>query len=538
MIYGRYVKRFLDIILSLTGILVLSPVFLVLAILVRVKLGSPVIFKQERPGKGEKIFTLCKFRTMTDKRDGKGSLLPDSERLTGFGKLMRSLSLDELPELFNILKGDMSIIGPRPLLVSYLPWYTQEERLRHTVRPGLTGLAQVSGRNYIDWDRRFQKDVEYVRNLSFGMDMKVLILTVKTVFAHSDAVAEDTAQVEGNLAEIRKKKREESGMNLLILSAGTRNKVVQYFKKELGEEGKVIATDCSNLAPAIYEADRFYLVPRITAPGYLDCILDICRKEKIKGVFSLIDPELSLLAKEREKFLAVGAKPIVSPYELVETCFDKFRMYRMLCDRKLKTGKCFVDREAFERAAENGEITYPVFVKPVKGSASINISMVYDRKEIEVLFERYDDLMIQEYMDGVEYGADVYIDMISGKCTSIFVKEKIKMRAGETDKSVSVKDESLFALIKNFVEDCGFRGMIDMDIFKIDGVYYLSEVNPRFGGGYPHAYACGVNMPAQVLRNLKGESNPVTIGEYQEGICMMKYNEVMIKDMKDTEMVR
>jgi len=161
--YRLFIKRLLDIVISGVALLVLSPVYLVLAFLIRVKLGSPVIFHQERPGKDEKIFTLCKFRTMTDERDENGNLLPDNVRLTKFGKLLRSASLDELPELWNIFIGDMSLIGPRPLLVSYLPYYTEEEKLRHTVRPGLTGLAQVSGRNFLDWDNRLKKDVEYVK---------------------------------------------------------------------------------------------------------------------------------------------------------------------------------------------------------------------------------------------------------------------------------------------------------------------------------------------------------------------------------------
>lgn len=209
MFYRKYGKRMLDFLLSSIAIIILSPVLLILAVLVRVKLGSPVLFHQERPGRNEKIFTLCKFRTMTDARDEKGNLLPDSMRLTRFGKILRATSLDELPELFNIWRGDMSIIGPRPLLVSYLPWYTEEERLRHTVRPGLTGLAQVSGRNFLDWDRRLAKDVEYVKNLSFAMDLKVLRMTVAVVFDRSE-VAEDTAVSEGNLAEIRKKRQEEA----------------------------------------------------------------------------------------------------------------------------------------------------------------------------------------------------------------------------------------------------------------------------------------------------------------------------------------
>ena len=203
--YKKWIKRLLDILLSLCLLIVLSPVLLALAVMVRVRLGSPVLFTQERPGYGEKIFTLYKFRTMTDERDGEGNLLPDSERLTSFGKFLRASSLDELPEFFNILKGDMSFIGPRPLLVSYLPYYTKEEALRHTVRPGLTGLAQVCGRNFLYWDRRLEKDVEYVKGLSFSMDCRVLALTVKAVFSRS-GVAEDTNRAEGNFALIRKER--------------------------------------------------------------------------------------------------------------------------------------------------------------------------------------------------------------------------------------------------------------------------------------------------------------------------------------------
>lgn len=206
MFYRKAGKRLLDFLLASVALIILSPVLLVLALLVRLKLGSPVLFRQERPGKDERIFTLCKFRTMTDQRDAEGKLLPDSARLTKFGSFLRSTSLDELPELMNIWKGDMSLIGPRPLLVSYLPWYTKEERLRHTVRPGLTGLAQVSGRNYLDWDRRLAKDVEYVKNLSFFMDLKVLWMTAAVVLRRNE-VAEDTAVSEGNLAQIRSERQ-------------------------------------------------------------------------------------------------------------------------------------------------------------------------------------------------------------------------------------------------------------------------------------------------------------------------------------------
>ena len=184
--YQKYIKRILDFVLSLLALIILSPLMLVLYILVRVKLGKPAIFKQERPGKDEKIFTLYKFRTMTDEKDENGELLPDSERLTKFGKTLRSTSLDELPELINILKGDMAIVGPRPLLVRYLPFYTEEERHRHDVRPGLTGLAQISGRNKVAWDRRLKLDVEYVNNCTFKNDIKIVCKTVKKVLKKED----------------------------------------------------------------------------------------------------------------------------------------------------------------------------------------------------------------------------------------------------------------------------------------------------------------------------------------------------------------
>lgn len=176
--YRKFIKRPMDFILSLIAIIVLSPVLLVVAFLVRVKLGSPVLFKQKRPGLNEKVFTMYKFRTMTDERDESGELLPDSVRLTKFGRFLRSTSLDELPELFNILKGDMSIVGPRPLAIQYLPYYTEQERIRHTVRPGLSGLAQINGRNTASWEQRFSYDIGYVNNINFIGDIKIVLDTI------------------------------------------------------------------------------------------------------------------------------------------------------------------------------------------------------------------------------------------------------------------------------------------------------------------------------------------------------------------------
>ena len=317
-------------------------------------------------------------------------------------------------------------------------------------------------------------------------------------------------------------------MNILILSAGTRNKIVQYFVKTLNGTGKVIATDMSNLAPAIYEADKYYIVPKMTAPEYLDVVLDICKKEEITGVLSLIDPELSLLAENREKFEAIGTTVICSSYALCEMSLDKFQMYSWLETHGYRCAKSYMDKEAFFADVDAGLITYPVFVKPARGSASISISKVYDRETVELLFTHEDGLMIQEFLDGQEIGADVYIDMVSHEVVSIFTKKKLKMRAGETDKAVSFQDEKLFALIERFVKDAGYNGQIDIDIFDVNGEYYISEVNPRFGGGYPHAFESGADHMKLIVNNLEGKANACVIGQYENGTYMMKYNEVKV----------
>ena len=215
VLYRQFFKRFYDIILSGIAIIVLSPVLIILTIVGAIKMKGNPFFTQLRPGKKnrktgeEKIFKLIKFRTMTCEKDENGDLLPDEKRLTKYGKILRSTSLDELPELFNIFIGHMSIIGPRPLLVSYLPYYTEKERHRHDVRPGLTGLAQVNGRNTVSWEKRFELDVEYVQHITILNDLRIIFLTLKRVFSRSD-IAEDTRKIEGNFAEIRKSEKEQA----------------------------------------------------------------------------------------------------------------------------------------------------------------------------------------------------------------------------------------------------------------------------------------------------------------------------------------
>ncbi|MBA5730202.1 ATP-grasp domain-containing protein [Aerococcaceae bacterium INB8] len=317
-------------------------------------------------------------------------------------------------------------------------------------------------------------------------------------------------------------------MNILILSGGTRNKIVQYFKKELGTRGRVLVTDCSPLAPALYEADEYFLVSRITEHGYIDEILNICKGNNITGVLSLIDPELTLLAENYDKFKEIGTTPIISDVDLINLSFDKYEFSKFVTELGFKSIRSYKELESFNKDYELGVIDFPVFAKPITGSASININKVTSNEQLEDLFNRYDDLLIQEMMDEKEYGVDVYIDMVSHEPVSIFIKEKLAMRAGETDKSVSVRNEKLFNIIFNFVKKAGYRGIIDIDVFEKNGEFYISEVNPRFGGGYPHAYEVGVNVPKQIINNLNNNKNKENF-EYEQDIFMMKFNEVNIQ---------
>ena len=205
-------------------------------------------------------------------------------------------------------------------------------------------------------------------------------------------------------------------------------------------------------------------------------------------------------------------------------------MYEFLKENCFNTARSYIDKEEFYKDLDASKIQFPVFVKPVKGSASLNINKVTSKEELEIIWNQSTDLMIQEFMNGQELGADVYIDMISSEPVAIFTKNKIKMRAGETDKAVSIKDEKLFKLIVDFVKKAGFKGIIDIDIFIVNGEYYISEVNPRFGGGYPHAYECGVNVPNMIINNIEGIVNQNQIGQYKEDVYMMKYNEIFIKE--------
>ena len=317
-------------------------------------------------------------------------------------------------------------------------------------------------------------------------------------------------------------------MNILIASAGRRTKLVEYFMNEFKNDSKVIVTDCDNLAPTMHIGAKGYIVPRIDDINYIDEIIKICKEEKIDGILSLIDPELSLLAKNKDRFEEINVKVLGSSYDTTQLCFDKMAMFEFLQENNFNCAKTYCDIEKFKIDLNENKINFPVFVKPRTGSASLGINKVDNMKHLEILFELSDDMIIQEFLDGDEYGIDVYTDFISNEVVSIFAKKKIRMRSGETDKAVSLKDNKLFEIIKDFVTKLNTLGPIDIDVFNVNGEYYISEVNPRFGGGHLLAYECGDNYPRYIKNNLENIKNENNIGNYEENKYMIKHDALII----------
>lgn len=321
--------------------------------------------------------------------------------------------------------------------------------------------------------------------------------------------------------------------NILLLNAGTRNTLINDFKKTANGELKIIATDNFNLAPALYDADRFYITPWINDDTYWDVVEDICIKEDIGLIVSLIDPELELLAQQKDRFSKHGILVNTSDYDLIHDTYDKFNTLEFLRKNGFPWIQTYKSVDEVINRIRNDELKFPLFIKPSCGSGSQGIKKI---ESIDDLTSSYKDgFIIQEFMDSQEIGVDVYVDLISGEVISIFAKKKLKMRAGETDKSVSFKSENLFETIKKFVKLYGLKGANDVDVFERNGEFFVSEVNPRFGGGYLHAYACGVDFPRYLINNMNGIINEPNIGEYKENVYMMKYFDIKMIEGESNE---
>lgn len=318
-------------------------------------------------------------------------------------------------------------------------------------------------------------------------------------------------------------------MNILFCSAGRRAELLKDFRKSLTADSRIIAADMSPYAPAIYFADKHYMVSGIHEPAYLEEIADICRKEKIDVITTLIDPEIEILAENRGLFEAMGIT-VLAPYpETAALCFDKFKLFHHLRACGIPTPDTYGDFESTAQAIADGKLTLPVFVKPRTGSGSVGARRVNTMDELRQAFAEDSSLIAQELMDCADMDADVYVDTISHEPVRIFTKRKLETKIGGANKTVSFKDEAAFAFIREALRHFSFCGPIDVDLFYRDGQYYLSEINPRFGGAYLHAYGAGVDFVKLIENNVKGIANAPAFGDYEENVVMMMYDSVVIQ---------
>ncbi len=318
--------------------------------------------------------------------------------------------------------------------------------------------------------------------------------------------------------------------NILFCSVGRRVKLLMDFRESMQGCGKIVAADLSPVAPALFFADKMHTVPEITAPDYFERIKTICRQDDVKAITTLIDPEIALLASHRDELQEMGILPLCPADWTARLCFDKYEMFMHLRQKGVRTVLTYNTLASFQEGLRAGEIAFPVFMKPVTGSGSVGVARCDTMQEVEKKW--YDGkftYIIQELMTGGDCDADVYVDCISHKPVAIFSKKKIESRIGGASKTISYKDPKLFSFVEKVCSVLELNGPCDMDFFVKDGKYYLSEINPRFGGAYLHAHAAGVDFIKLILRNMDGKANESIIGQYDDDVIMMMYDDVVIK---------
>lgn len=322
--------------------------------------------------------------------------------------------------------------------------------------------------------------------------------------------------------------------NLLFCSVGRRGRLLRDVKETMGKTGILVGTDHQSTAPALNFCDKKYVVPLITDPNYIDIVLDICRENDIKAVTTLIDPEIEILAANSERFKEIGVIPLCPASKSAIYCFDKYELFKYLTEKGIRTPLTFHDWDDFTKALEEGKISFPVFMKPICGSGSVGAHKVHTIEQARADWESGEhDYIIQELMTEGDCDADVYVDTISHKAVAAFSKRKIETRIGGASKTISFKDPKLFKFIEKICDVFEFNGPLDMDFFIKDGEYYLSEINPRFGGAYLHAYGAGVDFIRLIINNINGIENPVRMGTYDDDVLMLMYDDVVIANATD-----
>ena len=515
--------RFIEFLLSVLTLFLLLPFLLFVSLVIWLSLGSPILYIQERIGKQCEKFSLYKFRTMTLDFGKNGKLLPDQARVTKLGNLLRKTSVDELPSLFNIIKGDMSFVGPRPLLVEYLERYTPEQARRHEVRPGITGWAQVNGRNTLSWEERFKLDVWYVDNKSFLLDLKIILMTIVKVIKKEGI--SPTNQV--TMEEFRG-----TSINILFTSVGRRVELVQQWNMVLKQNnisGNIIGTDIDPLAPALQYLDKRFIVPRTNSQNFISTIVELCKKYNINLIFPLIDPDIPVLAKNRRLFEEAGTKLVLIGDKFIQTTQDKWLTNQFFKSLGLHSPESWLP----ESINNFNELSFPIFIKPRSGSASKGAEKIESPVQFENILPKTKGPILQEFIEGTEITCDV-ICSLNGQVLSVIPRQRIEVRWGEVAKGKTINHPIIIQNCVKIARALKAIGPITVQCILKNNIPYYIEINPRYGGGAPLGIAAGAKSPEWLIKELLDIpfSTP-PLGQFVENLYMTRADQSIFLTEKE-----
>ncbi len=317
-------------------------------------------------------------------------------------------------------------------------------------------------------------------------------------------------------------------MNILLCSVGRRAEFIKIIKNKYKSKIKIIGTDCNETAPALFMTDKYYLTPKISDDNYIDALLDICRKEHVDVITTLIDPEIEILSKNKQMFAALNILVLAPTINDALICFDKYKFFQLMKNNKINTINTYIDFEVFMKDLDQNKIVFPVFVKPRFGSASVGARKVNSLNELEYIMKFEDNIIIQEYMNAEDIDVDAYVDSVSGSLVGMFSKKKLESKIGGANKTISFFDDKLYTFVENILSFFDFSGPIDIDFFKKNGEYFISEINPRFGGAYIHAFRCGVDFFELIENNVMKKANRLQRSTYRENIIMVMYDSILL----------
>lgn len=545
--YQKYIKRCFDLILALFLIIISSPILLVVAVLVRTKLGSPVIFRQERPGYKNKVFTLYKFRTMTDAVDENGNLLSDEQRLTKFGQMLRSTSLDELPEFFNILFGHMSFVGPRPLLKKYVSLYNPRQSRRHDVLPGLTGLAQVNGRNAISWEEKFEFDIEYVENISFLLDIKIVIKTFLKVLTRAGISAYESVTMESFQGTRRRrfsKYRNLEEIRILFSGIGNRVEFVESFLYAAGKMDiriHLVGTDSTKEAPALYKCHKNYQTPQAGEAGYVTRLLAICRKEKIGLLIPSTEKEIFILSQRKDEFAAIGTRILVGDEAFTGFCSNKKWTAAFFEECGIRYPKPVHQMEAYHQG-------YPCVLEILDENDNITQTRRIEQpKDLTYLAEKYKNISIRPFLEGKIYEIDVFCDF-AGNPIYITPRAKEDIEGREISRYRVVRDEHIVEETKKIIDKLKPIGPITMKMLRQEttGTDFYLRIEPRFDDNVPISIKAGADSSMALLKLMTGETlefqpeaadDNMVFGRFEKSICLNTRTD-QIQTLEDFESLK